>query len=330
MAGVAARRLGSQGLVVSALGLGCVGMSQSYGATDDAESIATLHRALELGITLIDTADAYGEGHNERLVAEVLATHRDRVVVATKFGVVGAGIGHIVVDGRPAYAKACCDASLRRLGTDTIDLYYLHRVDKTVPIEETVGAMAELVAAGKVRYLGLSEASPATIRRAHAVHPMSALQSEWSLNNREPESEVLPTVRELDIGFVPFSPLGRGILTARFTENDSFPSEDLRSVIPRYYAKNLPHNLALVRRLSAIAARKDCTSGQLALAWLLAQGDDVVPIPGTKTRRHLEENVAALEVVLSPDDLAELDELFRLGAVAGARYEDMSDIDTSE
>ena len=329
MASPVVRKLGAQGLVVSALGIGCVGMSQSYGPLDDGESIATLRRALELGVTFIDTADAYGLGHNERLVAQAFGGRWDEIVVATKFGVVGHGTGRVVVDGRPSYATACCEASLRRLGTEAIDLYYLHRVDRNVPIEETIGAMAELVVAGKVRYLGLSEASAATVRRAHAVHPISALQSEWSLFNREPETAVLPTIRELGIGFVPFSPLGRGFLTGRFRDPDAFGPDDLRSVIPRFYRENFTLNLKLVDRLSVVVARKGCTPAQLALAWLLAQGSDVVPIPGTKTRRHLEENNGSLDVMLSSYDLAELEALLPLGAVVGARYEDMSDIDNS-
>ena len=321
------RHLGSQGLVVSALGLGCMSMSGSYGGADDDESAATLRRAFDLGVTFYDTANAYGLGHNERLVGQVLAEHRDAVVLATKFGIAGRKDGRMLVDGRPEYARKCCDESLQRLGVDTIDLYYLHRVDKTVPIEDTVGAMAGLVAAGKVRYLGLSEASASTIRRAHEVHPITALQSEWSLFNRDPERTVLPTLRELGIGFVPFSPLGRGFLTGDVTTPD-FGADDMRRNNPRLQGDNFTRNLELVDRLHDLAAAKQCTPGQLALAWLVAQGDDVVPIPGTKRRRYLEENVAALDVTLSPGDLAQLDELLPVGSAVGPRYEDMSAIDS--
>src|SRR5436853_3103947 len=258
------RKLGTQGLAVSALGLGCMGMSQSYGPADEDESVATLQRALELGITLFDTANAYGLGHNEQLVGRVLAGHRDRVALATKFGIAGFRDGRMVIDGSPEYAKTCCEDSLRRLGMETIDLYYLHRVDRTVPIEETVGAMAELVAAGKVRYLGLSEASAATIRRAHATHPITALQSEWSLFNREPEETVLPTLRELGIGFVPFSPLGRGFLTGAITTPDDFGPDDFRRTNPRFQGANFTRNLELVDRVTQMAAGKECTPGQLA------------------------------------------------------------------
>ncbi|HVM63868.1 MAG TPA: aldo/keto reductase [Acidimicrobiales bacterium] len=322
------RRLGSQGLTVSALGLGCMGMSQSYGPADEDESVATLERAFELGITFFDTANAYGLGHNERLVGRVLRPHRDRVVIATKFGIAGRREGRMLVDGSPDAARRNCDESLQRLGIDTIDLYYLHRVDKAVPIEESVGAMAELVAAGKVRYLGLSEASAQTIRRAHATHPISALQSEWSLFEREPEVTVLPTLRELGIGFVPFSPLGRGFLTGQITTPDDFGADDFRRTNPRFQGENFARNLRLVTRVHEMAAEKGCTPGQLALAWLLAQGDDVAPIPGTKRRRYLEENVGALDVSVTADDRAQLDELLPVGAAVGQRYEDMSAIDT--
>jgi len=323
------RKLGTQGLAVSALGLGCMGMSQSYGPADEDESVATLQRALELGITLFDTANAYGLGHNEQLVGRVLAGHRDRVALATKFGIAGFRDGRMVIDGSPEYAKTCCEDSLRRLGMETIDLYYLHRVDRTVPIEETVGAMAELVAAGKVRYLGLSEASAATIRRAHATHPITALQSEWSLFNREPEETVLPTLRELGIGFVPFSPLGRGFLTGAITTPDDFGPDDFRRTNPRFQGENFTRNLELVDRVTQMAAGKECTPGQLALAWLTARGTDVVPIPGTKRRRYLDENVGALGVTLSGDDLARIDELLPVGSAAGPRYPDMSHVDQS-
>jgi aryl-alcohol dehydrogenase-like predicted oxidoreductase len=315
--------------MVSALGLGCMGMSQAYGPADEEESAATLRRAVELGITLFDTANAYGLGHNEQLVGRVLAPYRDQVALATKFGIADRREGHMVIDGRPEYARTCCDESLHRLGVDIIDLYYLHRVDPNVPIEETVGAMAELVAAGKVRYLGLSEASAATIRRAHAVHPITALQSEWSLFNREPEETVLPTLRELGIGFVPFSPLGRGFLTGEITSTDDFAPDDFRRHNPRFQGDNFTRNLRLVDRVVEMATDKGCTPGQLALAWLVAQGGDIVPIPGTKRRRYLDENVHALDLTLSPDDLVRIDELLPAGAITGLRYEDMSHIDQS-
>ena len=321
------RKLGTQGLEVSALGLGCMGMSQAYGPADEDESVATLGRALELGVTFFDTANAYGRGHNEILVGGVLARRRDEAVVATKFGITRSQDGRMAVNGKPEYAKACCDESLRRLGMETIDLYYLHRVDKAVPIEETVGAMGELVTEGKVRYLGLSEASAATMRRAHATHPIAALQSEWSLFNREPEETVLPTLRELGIGFVPFSPLGRGFLTGEITTPEDFAPDDFRRSNPRFQGENFTRNLQLVDRVSQMAGDKGCTPGQLALAWLVAQGRDVVPIPGTKRRRYLDENAAALEVTLSPDDLARIDELLPVGSAAGPRYQDMSHID---
>jgi aryl-alcohol dehydrogenase-like predicted oxidoreductase len=323
------RNLGSQGLTVSALGLGCMGMSQAYGPADEDESVATLHRALELGIDFFDTSNAYGLGHNEQLIGRVLADRRADVVLATKFGIAGRRDGKMLIDGRPEYAKACCEESLQRLGVDTIDLYYLHRVDQTVPIEDTVGAMAELVAAGKVRYLGLSEASPATIRRAHATHPISALQSEWSLFNREPEETVVPTLRELGIGFVPFSPLGRGFLTGEITSPDDFGPDDFRRANPRFQGENFTRNQQLVERVVQLAADKGCTPGQFALAWLVAQGGDVAPIPGTKRRTYLEENAAALDVDITPEDLAAVDELLPVGAVAGPRYDDMSHIDQS-
>jgi aryl-alcohol dehydrogenase-like predicted oxidoreductase len=306
-----------------------MGMSQAYGPADEDESVATLHRALELGITFFDTANAYGLGHNERLIGRVLGPHRERVVLATKFGIAGRQDGRMLIDGRPEAAKVCCEESLSRLGTETIDLYYLHRVDPTVPIEETVGAMAELVAAGKVRYLGLSEASAATIRRAHATHPISALQSEWSLFNREPEKTVLPTLRQLGIGFVPFSPLGRGFLTGEITSTADFGPDDFRRHNPRFQGENFLRNLALVDRVTEMARDRGCSPSQLALAWLVAQGADVVPIPGTKRRRYLDETVGALEVTLSPDDLARIDELLPVGLVAGPRYDDMSHIDQS-
>ncbi len=320
------RRLGTQGLAVSALGLGCMGMSHSYGPADEGESTATLLRAVELGITLFDTANAYGRGHNEQLVGRVLAGCRDQLMIATKFGIVGQRDGVMLIDGRPEYAKACCDESLQRLGVETIDLYYLHRVDQRVPVEETIGAMAELVSSGKVRYLGMSEASAASIRRAHATHPITALQSEWSLFNREPEESVLAAVRELGIGFVPFSPLGRGFLTGELTTPDDFAENDSRLTKPRFQGENFTRNLRLADLVVQMAAAKGCTPGQLALAWLLAQGVDVVPIPGTKRRTYLEENVGALDVVLSEGDLARIDELLPAGSVAGPRYTDMSHV----
>jgi len=324
------RRLGGWGLAVSAEGLGCMGMSEFYGATDDDEAVATIHRALELGVTFLDTADMYGPFANEQLVGRAIAGRRDQVVLATKFGNQRRDDGSwIGINGRPEYVHAACGASLRRLAVDHIDLYYQHRVDKTVPIEETVGAMAELVTEGKVRFLGLSEASPDTIRRAHAVHPISALQTEYSLWARQPEAEILPTVRELGIGFVAYSPLGRGFLTGRFRSVDDIGGGgDFRHRQPRLQGENLAHNLALLRWVEAIAAEKGVTVGQLALAWVLHRGDDVVPIPGTKRRRYLEENVAAAAIELSADDLRRLDEAMPAGATAGDRYPDMSSIDT--
>lgn len=322
------RRLGGSGLTVSALGLGCMSMSDAYGPADVQEAEATLLRALELGVTLFDTANVYGAGANEELVGRVLGPHRDRITLATKFGIVSMKDGRIEVNGRPGYVRSCCEESLRRLGMETIDLYYLHRVDKTVPIEETVGAMAELVAEGKVRTLGLSEASAATIRRAHTAHPIAALQSEWSLFNREPEQTVLPTLRELGIAFVPYSPLGRGILTGTVTGTESLAANDLRRNNPRFDADNLGPNLTLAQRVQALAGEKGCTPGQLALAWLVAQGDDVVPIPGTKRRRYLEENLGALDVKLSDDDLARISDAAPVGAAVGERYRDLSHLDT--
>jgi aryl-alcohol dehydrogenase-like predicted oxidoreductase len=320
------RRLGTQGLEVGEIGLGCMGMSAFYGATDENEAIATIHRALELGVTLLDTADIYGPHTNERLVGRAIADRRDRVVLATKFGNVLDPDGTRRIDGRPEYVHEACDASLDRLGVDHIDLYYQHRVDATTPIEETVGAMGELIQAGKVRYIGLSEAAPETIRRAHAVHPISALQTEYSLWSREPELEILPAIRELAIGFVPYSPLGRGFLSGRFRSPDELDENDFRRNGPRFQGENLQRNLELAARLRELAEAKNVTAGQLAIAWVLAQGDDVVPIPGTKRRTYLEENVAAAEVQLTEEDLAALDEAFPVGAAEGDRYPDMSSV----
>jgi aryl-alcohol dehydrogenase-like predicted oxidoreductase len=316
------RRLGTQGLEVGAIGLGCMGMSDFYGPREEAESIATIHRALDLGVTLLDTADVYGPHTNEELVGRALrGRDRGAVVVATKFGIVrGSDPLARGVNGRPEYVRACGEASLKRLGLETIDLYYQHRVDPKTPIEETVGAMAELVRAGKVRYLGLSEASPATLRRAHAVHPISALQSEYSLWTREHETGSLAACRELGIGFVAYSPLGRGFLTGRFQRPEDLSPDDWRHTSPRFHHGNFEKNLELARRVAEIAAEKGCTAPQLALAWVLARGGDVVPIPGTKRRRYLEENLAARDVHLSAADLERLDRLFPVGAAQGERY----------
>jgi len=312
---------GSSALTVSTLGLGCMGMSEFYGVASDAESIATIHRALDLGATFLDTADMYGPFKNEELVGRAIRDRRDRVVLATKFGNVrGADGAFLGISGKPEYVLKACDASLRRLGVDHIDLYYQHRVDRSVPIEETVGAMAELVRAGKVRQLGLSEASHATIRRAHAVHPITALQTEYSLWSRDPEDEILPTVRALGIGFVAYSPLGRGFLTGRFKRFEELPADDFRRRSPRFQGENFAKNLELVERVRAIAAEKGAPASQLALAWVLARGQDIVPIPGTTDRKHLEENVAAAAITLSADDLQRIDAVAPKGAAAGARY----------
>ena len=322
------RRLGGQGLEVSQQGLGCMGMSEFYGGTDDAESLATIHRALELGVTLLDTADMYGPFTNERLVGRAVAGRREQVVLATKFGNVRGEHGErLRIRGDAAYVREACDASLRRLGVETIDLYYQHRVDPNVPIEETVGAMAELVAAGKVRWLGLSEAAPETIRRAHAVHPISALQTEYSLWTRDVERKLLPTVRELGIGFVAYSPLGRGFLSGRWSSPDAIPDGDFRKGNPRFQGENFTRNMALVERVRELADAKDATPAQLALAWVMHRGDDVVPIPGTKRRSYLAENVAATRIELTEDDMRALDEAVPAGAAAGERYPDMSSID---
>ena len=319
---------GATALEVSQLGLGCMGMSEFYGAADEPAAVETIHRALALGVTFLDTADMYGPFTNERLVGRAIADRRDDVVIATKFGRVrGEDGSDFGVSGRPDYVREACDASLARLGVEHIDLYYQHRVDKTVPIEETVGAMKELVAAGKVRFLGLSEASPQSIRRASAVHPITALQTEYSLWTRDPEQEILPTVRELGIGFVPYSPLGRGFLSGAITSADQLAADDFRRRNPRFQGENLGKNLELVQRLTSLAAAKGCTPAQLALAWVMAQGDDVVPIPGTKRVRYLEENVAAVGIELTEADLRELDAAAPPGAAAGERYPDMSAID---
>ena len=312
------RRLGD--LETSAIGLGCMSMTPIYGEPSEPEAIATVHRAIELGVDLIDTSDAYGFGANEELIGRALAGRRDRVVLATKFGNIRHPDGRTAVDGRAAYVPEACEASLRRLGTDVIDLYYIHRVDPSVPIEETVGAMSRLVEAGKVRHLGISEAAPATIRRAHAVHPVTALQTEWSLWSRDPEDELLPLVRELGIGFVPYSPLGRGFLTGRFATPEDIPEGDFRRNNPRFQGENFTRNLQLVDRVTSLAGQKGCTPAQLALAWLLHQRDFVVPLPGSKQRRWLEENVRAVDMTPSPETIASLDGAFPPSAAMGTRY----------
>jgi aryl-alcohol dehydrogenase-like predicted oxidoreductase len=316
------RRLGRNGLTVSALGLGCMGMSEFYGPGDEAEALATIDRSIELGCTFLDTADMYGPYTNEQLVGRAIRGRRDKVVVATKFGIVRDPENRTVrgISGTPEYVRSACDGSLKRLGVDTIDLYYQHRVDPTVPIEDTIGAMAELVSAGKVRYLGLSEAGPETIRRANAVHPIAALQTEYSLWTRDPEDGVLATCRELGVGFVAYSPLGRGFLTGQIKRFEDLAPDDYRRMSPRFQGENFQKNLDLVARVQAIAHEKRCAPSQLALAWVLAQGDDIVPIPGTKRRTYLEENVGALDVRLDAKDLARIDEILPAGAASGLRY----------
>jgi aryl-alcohol dehydrogenase-like predicted oxidoreductase len=319
------RKLGSQGLEVSAIGLGCMGMSEFYGSSDDRESIDTIHRALDLGVNFLDTADMYGPFTNEQLVGRAIAGRRDSVVVATKFGNErnpdGSWIG---INGRPDYVRKSCDGSLKRLGIDHIDLYYQHRVDPNTPIEDTVGAMAELVQAGKVRYLGLSEAAPRTIRRAHRVHPISALQTEYSLWSREPEDEILPTVRELGIGFVAYSPLGRGFLSGKIKSVEDLEAGDYRRANPRFTGENFQRNLDLVSRIEEIARRKGVTPSQLALAWLMTRGQDIVPIPGSRRAKHLEENVAAVSIRIQEDELGSIEEAAPVGIAKGDRYPDMS------
>lgn len=318
------RQLGKSGLTVSALGLGCMSMSEFYGQADQQEALATLHLAIERGINFFDTADIYGQGRNEELVGPALKDHRETIILATKFGIVRNSQGEFVgVNSRPSYVREACEASLKRLGIDVIDLYYQHRVDPTVPIEETVGAMANLVQEGKVRYLGLSEASAQTLRKAHAVHPIAALQTEYSLWSRDPEEDILATCRELGIGFVPYSPLGRGFLTHNITNLEDLSESDTRRKGPRFNPENFQRNLQLVRAIEEFAQKKQCTPAQLALAWVLAQDEDIIPIPGTTKRTHLESNIEALDVYLSSEDLAQINQIAPLGVAAGDRYHEV-------
>ena len=318
---VTTRRLGKNGPEVSAIGLGCMGMSEFYGSGSEQESIATIHHAIDRGVTFLDTADMYGVGRNEELVGRAISDRRDKVFLATKFGNVRGPAGEFLgVKGDPEYVRSACEASLRRLGVEVIDLYYQHRVDANVPIEDTVGAMARLKEEGKIRFLGLSEAAPRTIRRAQAVYPITAVQTELSLWSRDAEAEVLPTVRELGIGYVAYSPLGRGFLTGQFKSPDDFPDDDFRKFHPRFQGENFEKNIQLVREVEAMAREKGCTTAQLALAWVLAQGEDIVPIPGTKHARYLDENIGALDVSLSDEELRRLDEILPPGAAAGTRY----------